>query len=307
MKHVLLAAAVLLTALLTAPVFAQDVDLDKLLEQETKKEEKKGPEVVLATFKTTRISNGHSVENLPAGVLDFKIQHRFGKLNSGIKEMFGLDQAFIRLGLDYGITDKLMVGIGRTSYQKQLDGFVKYKFLEQKSSGMPVSVAVVAAGMIRTDDYAASLPYKPNFTDRMAYTMQLLVARKFTEGLSLQLMPTFTHYNIVPTATDPNDIISLGAGGRFKLTKSTSLNVEYYYNLSDYKFANTRNSLAIGFDIETGGHVFQLIFTNGQGIAEKPFLTETTGNFFGGDIHFGFNISRVFQIGGKKKSKEKNW
>lgn len=172
---------------------------------------------------------------------------------------------------------------------------------------MPVSAAFVASGMIRTDDYTSALPYKTNFTDRLAYTMQLLVARKFTEGISLQLMPTLVHYNIVPTSTDPNDIVSIGAGGRFKLTKSTSFNIEYYYNLSDYKFANTKNSLAVGFDIETGGHVFQLIFTNGQGIAEKPFISETTGDFFGGDIHFGFNISRVFQIGGKKKSKEKSW
>lgn len=283
---------------------AQDVDLDKLLDKETKKASaEKKPDEVMATFKTTRISNGHSVETLPAGVLDVKIQHRFGTFSSGIDELFGLDQAFIRLGMDYGITDRLMVGLGRTSYQKQVDAFLKYRILQQKQSGMPVTVTGLASAMVRTDDYATGLPYEPYWTDRWGYAFQLMVARKFSEGISLQVMPTVVHYNIVPKSTDPNDIISIGMGGRFKLTKRTSFNVEYYYNLPDYKFEGTRNSLALGFDIETGGHVFQLLFTNGQGIAERPFISETTGDFFNGDIHFGFNISRVFQIGGKKKGR----
>lgn len=286
-------------------VHAQDVDLDKLLEQETKKSQSTKPEKTIATFKTTRISNGHSVEVLPAGVLDVKIQHRFGTINSGVKELFGLDQAVIRLGLDYGISDRLMIGFGRTSYQKQLDGFVKYKILEQKPDAMPVTLTGVASVMYRTDDYDAGLPYEPFQTDRLAYCFQMLMARKFTEGISLQFMPTVVHYNNVPLSTDPNDIISLGMGGRFKLTPSTSFNIEYYYNLPGHKFEGTKNSLSMGFDIETGGHVFQLVFTNGQGIAEKPFITETTGDFFKGDIHFGFNISRVFQLGGKKKQKRK--
>lgn len=285
--------------------YTQDVDLDKLLELETKKNQSAKPEKTIATFKTTRISNGHSVEVLPAGILDFKIQHRFGTVNSGMKEFFGLDQAVIRLGLDYGISDRFMIGLGRTSYQKQVDGFLKYKILEQKPQAMPVTVTGVASMMWRTDDYDAGLAYEPYFTDRLAYCFQLLIARKFTEGISLQFMPTVVHYNVVPVSTDPNDIISMGVGGRFKLTPATSFNIEYYYNLPGHQFEGTRNSLAMGFDIETGGHVFQLIFTNGQGIAERPFITETTGDFFNGDIHFGFNISRVFQLGGKKQKKEK--
>jgi hypothetical protein len=297
-KHWLLSLLLLASQVL---VVAQDVDLDKLLEQESKKNEASKPDKTIATFKTTRISNGHSVEVLPAGILDVKIQHRFGTINSGIKEFFGLDQAVIRLGLDYGISDRFMIGIGRTSYQKQLDGFLKYKLLEQKPQGMPVTVTGLASMMYRTDDYDAGLPYQINETDRLAYCVQMLIARKFTEGISLQFMPTLVHYNIVPTSSDPNDIISMGVGGRFKLTPSTSFNIEYYYNLPGNRFEGTRNSLAMGFDIETGGHVFQLVFTNGQGIAEKPFITETTGDFFDGDIHFGFNISRVFQLGGKKK------
>ncbi len=284
---------------------AQDVNLDSLLELETKKNQSSKPDKTIATFKTTRISNGHSVEVLPAGILDFKIQHRFGTLNSGMKEFFGLDQAVIRLGLDYGITNRFTVGLGRTSYQKQVDGFLKYKLLEQNHNTMPVTVTGLASIMWRTDDFDAGLPYAINFTDRLAYCFQVLLARKFTEAVSLQFMPTVIHYNIVPVSTDPNDIISMGLGGRFKLTPATSFNIEYYYNLPGHKFEGTKNSLAMGFDIETGGHVFQLLFTNGQGIAERPFITETTGDFFKGDIHFGFNISRVFQLGGKKKNKEK--
>jgi hypothetical protein len=115
-------------------------------------------------------------------------------------------------------------------------------------------------------------------------------------------MPTLVHYNMVQQQSEPNDIISIGIGSSIKLSKRTRFNVEYYYNLPGYKFEGTVNSLALGFDIETGGHVFQLLFTNGMGVAEKPFITETTGKFTEGDIHFGFNISRVFQLGGKKKT-----
>jgi len=283
------------------PMMAQDIDLDKLMQQETKKDSVKKNEKILNTFLTTRISNGHSVETLPAGVMDVKIQHRFGTLNSGIGQLFGLDQATIRIGADYGITNNLMVGFGRASFQKQLDGFLKYKIWSQKESGTPVTITSLASVMLRTDPFDANLPYKPNYSDRLAYAFQIMIARKFSDGISLQLMPTIVHNNIVPTSNDPNDIISMGAGGSFQLSKSTRFNIEYYYNLQGYKFENTQNSMSMGFDIGTGGHVFQLVFTNGQGIAERPFITETSGDFFGGDIHFGFNISRLFQIGGKSK------
>jgi Membrane bound beta barrel domain (DUF5777) len=287
-----------------ATAMAQDVDLDKLLEQEGKKKAPAASEYTIATFKTTRISNGHSVEVLPAGVLDAKIQHRFGSMSNGAGTFFGLDDASIRLGVDYGITNRLMTGIGRSTYQKQVDAFLKYQLVRQMvSGGSPVTVTALASAMIRTDNYDENLTYEPYFSDRLSYALQLMVARKLSEGISLQLMPTLVHYNIVPKSTDPNDIISMGIGGRFKLTKRTSFNVEYYYNLPDYKFEGTRNAITFGFDIETGGHVFQLLFTNGQGVAERPFISETTGDFWDGDIHFGFNISRVFQIGGKRNSK----
>ena len=298
-------AAVCLLALCVC-LQAQEVDLDKLLAAESKKSEKEEipPGDLIPIFKTTRISNGHSVEVLPRGVLDMKIQHRFGSMKDGFENFWGLDNAIIRLGVDYGITDRLMVGLGRTTYQKQVDGFLKYKILQQsEAKGMPLTMTALASTMLRTDKYDETLPYDPYYTDRLSFAFQLMLARKFGEAFSLQLMPTLVHYNMVQKATDPNDIISLGIGGSLRLSKRTRFNVEYYYNLPDYKFEGTVNSLAFGFDIETGGHVFQLLFTNGMGVAEKPFITETTGKFTEGDIHFGFNISRVFQLGGKKKMK----
>jgi hypothetical protein len=135
------------------------------------------------------------------------------------------------------------------------------------------------------------------YTSRLFFTHQLIIGRKFSEGTSLQLMPTFTHRNLVQLAAEPNDLIAIGIGGRQKISKRVSLNVEYYYQLPDYKLTNTTNSLSVGFDIETGGHVFQLHFTNSQGMSERTFITETNGNWADGDIFVGFNISRVFTIG----------
>jgi Membrane bound beta barrel domain (DUF5777) len=274
--------------------FAQD-DLMKMLEEETEKDKK--PDYATATFKTTRLINGHSVENVAAGVLDFRISHRFGYISGGAYELWGLDEASMRLGLDYGLSKRWMIGIGRSTYQKQYDGFTKYKILRQSSGSrsMPVTVTAIASMMYKSlkfDD-----PDRENYyTSNMYYSGQLLIARKFNESLSLQLMPTLVHYNLVESANDPNDLFSLGIGGRMKLSKRVSVNLEYYYQLPDYKFDGTTNSLAIGFDIETGGHVFQVYCTNSTGMTERTYINETTGNFFEGDIRLGFTISRVFTI-----------
>lgn len=285
---------------------AQNVSLDSLLDVETKSQHKDSSQKVISTFKSTRVSNGHSVETLPAHVLDIKIQHRFGYVSDGWSQFFGLDNATIRIGGDYGITDRLMVGGGRATYEKQWDVFAKYKILEQQSGNrnIPVSLAAVVTGMIQTMPNAAGLNYKPYFSDRLFYSGQLLIARKFDDAFSLQLMPTFVHYNSVALAKDPNDIIAIGAATSIKITRRTCFVVEYYYNIPGHRFDNTKNVLSAGFDIETGGHVFQLMLTNGSGIAERPFITESTGDFFKGDIRLGFNISRAFQLGSKKK---KTW
>ena len=288
---------------MAAAACAQDTDLDKLLDQETNKTKQPETQYTISTFKGTRIANGHSVETLPGGVLDFKVSHRFGFMSAGISEFFGLDNAITRIGFDYGITDRLMVGIGRSGYQKQADGFAKWKILRQSTGkrNMPVSLVAMASMMARTASDPKDVPYKFHRTDRLSYAMQVMVSRKFNDAISLQFMPTLVHYNLVPKASDPNDVLSLGFGGSFKVTKRTRISAEYYFNLPGHRFDGTKNSMCISYDIETGGHVFQLIFTNSQGMAERPFITETTGDFFKGDISFGFNISRVFQVAKKKK------
>lgn len=251
-----------------------------------------------ATFKTTRLVNGHSVENVAKGVMDVKISHRFGHINEGGYELFGLDKATMRMGIDYGITRYLMVGIGRSTYQKTYDGYFKLKILRQSKGKkkMPITLSYVPTIALRTLKYAD--PTINNyFSSRLFYTHQLIIGRKFSEGTSIQLMPTFIHQNLVTGVNDPNDMFAIGIGGRQKLSKRISFNIEYYYQLPDYKLPGTTNSLSVGFDIETGGHVFQLHFTNSQGMNERTFISDTKGRWEKGDILFGFNIARVFTIG----------
>ncbi len=293
----------LAATLLALPAMAQDDLLDLLGEEET------GPVYTNASFKTTRVINGHSLENTAHGVLDFRISHRFGFLSGGVNEFFGLDNADVRLGLDYGITDRLMVGIGRSGFQKTVDGFAKYKLLRQcdEGCGMPFTLAIVAASSV-TAAKATEVPwYAPGrqdyFTHRLSYSWQMVLGRKFSEGFSMQVMPGVVHRNLVEFDRDPNDLINVGVGARVKLTKRLAVNGEYFHVLRDEVPAFT-NSLSLGFDIETGGHVFQLHFTNSTGMFERAFITETTGKWGDGDIHFGFNISRVFTVHNPKKKKD---
>lgn len=284
-------------------LFAQDVDLSKLLDEETKKEDKDKTERVYSTFKSTRLINGHSVETTWKGVLDLRISHRFGTLNKGLYELFGLDNASMRWGMDYGIGNRLMVGFGRSTLHKQYDVFGKYKLLWQSTGRhkIPVSVSIVSSAMVQTLKWEDTTR-KNYFSSRLYYAGQLIIARKFSENFSLQLMPTMLHYNLVKKNSDPNDIFAVGIGGRQKITKRVSINAEYYYQLPGYKFPDSKNSLSVGFDIETGGHVFQLHFTNSTGMTERTFIGETSGTWGKGDVLFGFNISRVFTI---KKPKTK--
>jgi len=283
-----------LLSLLTLGIFAQD-DLMNILDKNTTKE----TNYTTATFKSTRVLNGHSIERMQEGQLDVRISHRFGTLNSGGYNFFGLDQSSIHLGLEYGITNWLMVGVGRSEIEKTFDGFAKFSILRQSTGAkeMPVSVSVVTSIALKTQKWPDQT--RTNyFTSRLAYVGQVLVARKISQGLSVQLTPAYLHRNLVSTEMDPNDIFALGAGARLKLTKRVSLNGEYYYIANPKKNFSTQiyNPLSLGFDIETGGHVFQLFFTNSLGMTEKQFLGATTGSWKKGDIHFGFNISRVFTL-----------
>lgn len=252
---------------------------------------------VLQTFKGTRLVNGHSVETKPAGTLEFIISHRFGTLNSGIDDFFGLDISTIRLGLEYGITDRAGIGIGRSSLDKSFDSYIKYKVLRQ-GPGMPVTISAVASAYAITSK--STFP-EVHGVNRIAYGAQLLVARKF-ETFSLQVAPVFLHRNAVVESEAVHDLMAIGTGGRIRLTRSLSLHAEYYARLNEKASNDFKNSFGLALDIETGGHVFQLVFTNTRGMMDRIMLTETSGDFFGGDIHFGFNITRTFQLSGKGKT-----
>jgi hypothetical protein len=293
MKHALL--CILFSPVLFGSLHAQEEDLLSLLgEDET-------TEMVDASFKTNRVINFHSLENTAGGVLDFKIGHRFGTLNGGAYELFGLDNASIRLGLDYGISDAVTVGLGRSSFQKTYDGFVKYKFLRQSTGKkeMPISAALLLTSAIQTLRWPD--PDRENFfSSRLYYTTQLIIGRKFSESFTLQISPTMVHRNLVRTNAEKNDVYGTGIAGRFKLSKRIALNAEYMYLLPNQVADDIKPSLSIGFDIETGGHVFQLHFTNSTSMIEKGFITETTNAWADGGIHFGFNVSRVFTVVRKK-------
>ncbi len=253
-------------------------DLLSMLEKEVAGDAKNQTNYATATFKATRLINGHTVENVAAGVLDVKISHRFGKLNSGGYELFGLDNASMRMGLDYGITRYLMVGIGRSTFEKTYDAFFKLKLFRHSNGRrkMPFTISYVPTIALKTLKYED--PDRKNYyTSRLYFSHQLLIGRKFSEGTSLQLMPTYIHRNLVKYAAESNDLFAIGIGGRQKITKRVSINAEYYYQLPGYRLNGTSNSLSLGFDIETGGHVFQLHFTNSRGMNERTFISETTG------------------------------
>ena len=276
----------------------EDEDLLSLLDEEPT------TEYASAAFKTNRIINLHSIESTAAGVLDIKISHRFGFINGGFNELFGLDQASIRIGGDYGLTDRITIGVGRSSFEKVYDGFVKYKFLRQSKGekNMPVTAALLATTAIRGLPFQN--PDRQNFfRHRMFYTFQAIVGRKFSDNFSFQLSPTLVHRNLTRLSSEEHDVISIAAGTRIKISKRIAINAEYIYLFPDQLLPGFRDSFSIGFDIETGGHVFQLHFTNSTSIVEKGFITETVGNWGDGDIHFGFNVSRVFTVHTPKKKK----
>lgn len=269
----------------------------------------KKKEPVMATFKATRIINSSTVENLSAGVLDFRILHRFGRVSDGIENFYGIDNATTRIGLDYGITRWLMVGLGHNTLGKTNDGFLKTRLLTQKTEGMPISLSYLGAIGLKGDK-APVLPPGMNFlfTNRMTFVNQLLIARKFNSKLSLQLMPTVVHMNLVDSAKDDNTMFSVGIGGRYKVSKRVAVTAEYYYRINNTDMlaagATTYNTLSVGADIETGGHVFQLFFTNSNGMTERVFINQTTDTWTKGQLHFGFNISRVFTVVKPKEFKK---
>ena len=260
---------------------------------------------VQGTFKAIHLINAQTVESPGKQELNFIIMHRFGEINDGAYNFFGLDNASIRLGLDYGISERLGIGIGRTSLEKTFDGYLKYKLLQQSdgASKMPVSLSLLAAinhMTLRSDTFVSA-------KNKTSYITQLLIARKFSQALSLQVSPTYIHYNRYPALKQAKDVFATMFGGRFKFTKRMSITAEYNYLVRGMLDAiDLKNSLSLGFEIETGGHVFQLVFTNSAGMIESQYIGKTQGDWGDGDIFFGFNISRHFSFN-KERADKKRW
>ena len=273
-------------------------------------DEEETTEFVNASFKTTRVINAQSLENVAGGVLDFKISHRFGRLNQGAYQLWGLDNASMRMGLDYGINDWFMVGAGRSTVGKTYDAFFKAKVLRQSTGKkvMPLSVLVYGGLTNKTLRRSEEEDEILDFKHQMAYTAQVIIGSKLSKNTSIEIIPTIVHRNLTVRNAEKNTVLSVGIAGRQKLTKRIAINAEYFYVLpnqvqeevlgpdDEVLIPGITNALSIGFDIETGGHVFQLHFTNANAMHDNGFITETTGDWLDGDIFFGFNISRVFTV-----------
>ena len=287
--------ACLITLFFPLLVKAQD-DMALLEETDSTKE------YVSATFKGTRIINFQSVEVPGKGVLEFMIQHRFGDINGGANSFFGLDNgATIRFGLGYSINGRLEVGIGRTSYEKLVDGYVKYRLIRQtEGEGSPISITLMGATYctsVKDPDIAINGYDKYHyFADRLSYSFQTILARKFSDVLSLQINPIFIHYNLVENISDKNNALAIGFAGRYKFSKRMAVTLEYGLKYNSYTAQTYYNTAGIGWEIETGGHVFQMFITNSSGIVEPQYFLHTATSWKDGGVRLGFNISRAFNF-----------
>ncbi|MEN8787401.1 MAG: DUF5777 family beta-barrel protein [Flavobacteriales bacterium] len=260
------------------------------------------------TFNSTRVINSHSTEMLEKKSMDMKIGHRFGDIagdNGGAKTLFGIDNSSdIAVGLEYGITNNLNIGItrykGAGPYLQLYEGYAKYKVLAQ-SNEMPVSVVGLAKYNVTSMPASSNSSSPTSFTDfvsRTSSSFQLLVAKKFSERLSLQIMPTYVHRNFVGFY-DQNGTFAIGAGGRFQVSKLIGIIGEYHYVFLEdgvQEKLNTFNPIALGVEFDTGGHIFQLNFSNSRGFGEAQYIPTTFSDVMEGQFRFGFSISRVFKL-----------
>ena len=248
-----------------------------------------------AAFKGLKIVNFESTKLLYKREFYFVVSHRFGSIKNGFDDFFGLDFANTRLHFLYGISDDVNVSISRNSFNKTYDFSLKYRLISQNES-FPFTVAGYSQMAINTLLEEALILRPVDFGNRVSFTQQLLVSRKVNERLSLQLMPTYFYEGYTDYEPQDNSQFALGFGGRYKLSKRLSINMDYGWHLNRASGSPFVNPLSIGLDIETGGHVFQLHFTNAQPTFESGFLGNATGDWGEGDIYFGFNLSRVFNF-----------
>ena len=269
-------------------MFSQDLD------EFFSSSEDKDKEPVSVTFLGERIGNGPSVEVPGKNELNLIISHRFGRIDGGFYELFGLDDATMRMGFDYGITDRFAVGIGRSSLLKTFDFYLKYKILNQAKNGSPISLALYSSL-----NHISQLRYfqgdNDNFIDRSGMSLLLPIARKFGDFMALQITPAWQRNIYVPELGEGTDIYALGAGLRVKLSHRVHFTGEYFHLLKT-PYSERYSPLTLGFDLDTGGHLFQLVFSNSQGMTEKTYLADTRGKWQDKEIYFGFNLIRVFYL-----------
>ena len=263
-------------------------------------------ENVFQTFKDTRVINSHTVETVQHRKLDFRIGHRFGNVKTGWSSLYGLERATdVMFSFEYGVSDDLTIGINRTKGAGRLtaliNGVLKYRILQQKTDGsMPVSLTLLAVPTISTmekSDIPSALNFFEKTSHRMAYTAQVLIARKFGERFSFQVMPSYTHRNIVPSE-DTNGIFAVGAAARIQLNKVFGIIADLTLPVTGDRPAGESfyAPLGIGLEIETGGHIFQINFTNAQGIVENDYIPYTQSDWGNGEFRLGFTISRLFNL-----------
>ncbi len=246
-----------------------------------------------AAFKGLKIVNFESTKLVAKKELTLVIAHRFGTLKNGFDTFFGLDDAVTRINFVYGITDAINIGVSRSSFQKIYEASAKYRLLRQQDHGFPFTVVGYNSILYNTALEEDNLP-KLESSDRLGYTFQLLISRKINTNLSIELAPTFFHDNFVQFDEQHNSQYAIGTGFRYKLSKRWSFNADYGWHLNRASNSPFKNPLSIGMDLETGGHVFQMHFTNAQAMNTNGFLGQATGDWSDGNIYFGFNLSRVF-------------
>ena len=276
-------------------VQAQESDLFDVFEESTQSE------VVYATFKGTQLINAATNETPGEGVLQFVMAHRFGSFNDDyLYNFFGLDNAQVRMQLDYGVTDRLNIGIGRSSFLKVADGFVKYQLLQQQkgTKTVPVSITLHSSTNYRNARYTDGIDHATS--DRLSYMHQAIIARKWNRKLSTLVSPSVVHFNLVPTAQDPNTTAHITLGARYKISNRMALTGESTL-LSNREFSSGERytaPFALGVDIETGGHVFQLHISNTRAMNGPYWMARNPYSASNGGLFLGFNISRVFTVRG---------
>jgi len=294
--------------------FAQN-RLSDALDKEVSTKENNKKHFAYATFKGTHLINARTIETIKKHELDFRVSHRFGDLGGefgGIKRFYGLDNSTdIKISFDYGISDRLTFGIGRakgaTDIRELYEASLKFKMIRQgDDEGWPITmtafVNTVASGM--------SSNIKPNtpdhfekFSDRLSFAGEVFIASKISDGFSLMVIPAYIHTNYV-IANDVNDVYAIGVAGRLKITKRMGLVADYFKVFRDQKSIDKfkangltfYNPLGVGLEFETGGHVFDLTFTNCTSILENQFIPYTTTTWKMGQFRWGFNLSRIFSL-----------